>query len=65
MVAWRPSITQFIQGPIQEQYHHITPALCQEVNDLSSNMLQSEEIQESRSPWAAPVVLARKEDGSL
>lgn len=42
---------------IQEQYHNIPPGLCQEAKELLHNMLQSGIIGESRSLWAAPVLL--------
>lgn len=52
-------------APIRERYRNIPPALCQEVKDLLRGMLQGGVIRESRSPWAAPIVLVRKKDGNL
>lgn len=39
--------------------------LCQEVKELHRKILQSGVIKESCSPWAAPVLMMWKKDGSL
>lgn len=52
-------------SPIHERYLHIPPVLCQEVRDLLHNIIQSGVIWGSHSPWAAPIVLERKNEGSL
>ena len=52
-------------APVRERYRNIPPALCQEVKDLLRGMLKGGVIRESCSPWAAPIVLVRKKDGSL
>lgn len=52
-------------APIRERYNRIPPKLYQEVKGLLSNMLDNGIIRESCSPWAAPVVLVRKKDGTL
>ncbi|XP_069618471.1 uncharacterized protein [Ranitomeya imitator] len=51
--------------PIRERYRQIPPALYQEVKSMVASMLDNQVIRESRSPWAAPVVLVRKKDGTL
>lgn len=51
--------------PIRERYLQIPPTLYQEVKTMLSQMLDSGVVRESQSPWAAPVVLVRKKDGSL
>lgn len=52
-------------APIRDRYSRIPPKLYQEVRELLGNMLDSGIIGESSSPWAAPVVLVRKKDGTL
>ncbi|XP_075188139.1 uncharacterized protein LOC142260631 [Anomaloglossus baeobatrachus] len=52
-------------APIRERYRQIPPKMYQEVKDMVASMLENRVIQESQSPWAAPVVLVRKKDGSL
>lgn len=52
-------------APIRDRYSRIPPKLYQEVRELLGNMLDSGIISESSSPWAAPVVLVRKKDGTL
>lgn len=51
--------------PIRERYRQIPPQMYQEVKALIQGMLDSEIIVPSTSPWAAPIVLVRKKDGSL
>ncbi|XP_075141571.1 uncharacterized protein LOC142217277 [Leptodactylus fuscus] len=51
--------------PIRERYRQIPPTLYQEVKTMLSQMIDSGIVKESQSPWAAPVVLVRKKDGSL
>ncbi|XP_075719715.1 uncharacterized protein LOC142760414 [Rhinoderma darwinii] len=51
--------------PVRERYRSIPPALYQEVKDLIQKMLEGQVIRESTSPWAAPIVLVRKKDGTL
>lgn len=52
-------------APIRDRYNRIPPKLYQEVRGLLNNMLENGIIKESYSPWAAPVVLVRKKDGTL
>ena len=42
-----------------------TPNQLQEVNEHIKGLLAQRVIVESHSPYAAPVVLVRKKDGSL
>ncbi|KAK7878057.1 hypothetical protein WMY93_031278, partial [Mugilogobius chulae] len=51
-------------APIRERYRPIPPMLYKEVKTLLSGMLEKGVIKESCSPWAAPIVLVRKKDGS-
>lgn len=52
-------------APIRDRYGRIPPKLYQEVRELLGTMLESGIISESCSPWAAPIVLVRKKDGTL
>lgn len=51
-------------APIRERYRPIPPMLYKEMKTLLSSMLDKGVIKESCSPWAAPIVLVRKKDGS-
>lgn len=52
-------------APIRERYRPVPPTLYKEVRTLLQGMLKSGVIRESSSPWAAPIVLVQKKDGSL
>ena len=51
--------------PFKEQYHRIPPHQYEEVKKHLKEMLDIEAIQRSTSPWASPVVLVHKKEGSL
>ena len=51
--------------PIRLLPRRVPINLQEKLNDLVSDMLKKEVIQPSTSPWAAPVVLVKKKDGSL
>ena len=51
--------------PIRQRPRRIPPAHRQETKHLLKDMLNNNIIQPSSSPWASPVVLVRKKDGSL
>ena len=53
-------------GPLLRQpYHWQNPAVCREEMVQVQQMLSSNVIRPSNSPWASPVVMVRKKDGSL
>ncbi|KAL2093598.1 hypothetical protein ACEWY4_010910 [Coilia grayii] len=54
-----------VAPPIRERYRPVPPKLYTELRALLQGMLDSGVVKESASPWAAPVVLAKKKDGSL
>ena len=51
--------------PFKERYHRIPPHQYEEVKKHLQEMLEIGAIQRSTSPWASPVVLVHKKDGSL
>ena len=51
--------------PIKDRYRWIPPHQYEEVRKHLKEMLDVGAIRRSNSPWASPVVLVRKKDGSL
>jgi hypothetical protein len=51
--------------PVRQRVRRIPPQRRQEVNDLLERMQKDDVIRPSNSPWASPVVLVQKGDGSL
>ncbi len=52
-------------APIRQHPRRVPPARREEVSKLLKEMKDRDVIQPSTSPWASPVVLVRKKDGSL
>ncbi|KAJ7998214.1 hypothetical protein DPEC_G00220270 [Dallia pectoralis] len=50
--------------PSRERYRPIPPSLFAELRSLLQGMIDSGVVRESVSPWAAPIVLVKKKDGS-
>lgn len=50
--------------PSRERYRPIPPSLFPELRKLLQGMLDSGVVCESSSPWAAPIVLVRKKEGT-
>ena len=50
--------------PISQIPRRVPFALREEISRMVQEMLESEVIQESASPWASPVVIVRKKDGA-
>ena len=50
--------------PIRQQARRIPPCKREEVHELLQDMLKRKVIQPSSSPWASPVILGKKKDGS-
>ena len=50
--------------PIRERYRPVPPTLYKELRTLLQGMIASGVVHESSSPWAAPVVLVQKKNGS-
>ena len=51
-------------APIRERHRPLPPSMYKEMKTLLSDMLTKGVIAESRSPWAAPIVLVKKKDAS-
>ena len=51
-------------APIRERHRPLPPSMYKEMKTLLSDMLEKGVIAESCSPWAAPIVLVKKKDGS-
>ena len=51
-------------APIKQQVRRVPPARREEVKKLLKDMLVQDVIQPTNSPWASPVILVRKKDGS-
>ena len=51
--------------PFKEPYRRIPPAMFEEVRQHLKEMLESDAIRPSQSPYSSNVVLVRKKDGSL
>ena len=54
-----------MMSPVAQPYRSIPPNQLQEVKEHIKGLLAQRVIVESHSPYAAPVVLVRKKDGSL
>ena len=51
--------------PFKDHYHRIPPHQYEKVQNHLQDMLKISAIHKSVSPWASPVVLIQKKDGSL
>ena len=51
--------------PVRQRYRRIPPSEYEAAKAHINQLLESEVIRESSSPYASPIVLVRKKDGSL
>ena len=59
------SINTGDHGPIRQAPRRLPFSLRSKTNELVQQMLDQGVIQPSKSPWASPVVLVEKKDGSV
>ena len=50
--------------PIRQRFRRLSPDKKLEMRHLLHDMLQKSLILPSKSPWAAPIVLVKKKDGT-
>ncbi|KAL2097674.1 hypothetical protein ACEWY4_006881 [Coilia grayii] len=53
------------QAPVRQRYRRIAPSDYEAVKTHINQLLQAKVIRESSSPFASPLVLVKKKDGSL
>ena len=63
--GWEHQINLTNDTPIKLPYRRIAPALIPEAKKLLEDLRQRGVIEESKSPYAAPIVLVRKKSGGL
>ena len=63
--GWQHEIKVTNERPIKLPYRRIAPALLPEAKLLLANLKSEGVIEESCSPYAAPIVLVRKKNGGL
>ncbi|XP_044146846.1 uncharacterized protein LOC122935145 [Bufo gargarizans] len=51
--------------PSKERYRPVPPTLYQQVKKMVQDMKTANVIQDSHSPWAAPLVLVKNKDGTI
>lgn len=51
--------------PVRQRYRRIPPSEYEVVKEHINQLLEAQVIQESSSPYASPIVLVKKKDGSL
>ncbi|KAK6169384.1 hypothetical protein SNE40_020450 [Patella caerulea] len=51
--------------PFKQPHRRIPPGMYEEVNDHLQDLMEAGIIRKSHSPYASPIVLARKKDSSL
>lgn len=52
-------------APVRQRFRRIPPSDYEAVKEHINQLLEAQVIRESSSPYASPIVLARKKDGSL
>lgn len=50
--------------PIKQRYYRVSPVIQKQIDNELEEMLKLGVIEKSNSPWASPIVLVKKKDGS-
>lgn len=58
-------ITEETARPIRQNPYRVAPKEREAIQEQVKKMLDDDVIQPSKSPWASPVVMVKKKDGSL
>lgn len=53
------------EEPVAQPYHRVPPNQMKEVQEHIQDLLTKKVIKESHSPYAAPIVIVRKKDGTI
>lgn len=60
----RHTIDTGTASPVRQKPYRVSPSERRVIADQVNEMLQKGVVRESASPWAAPVILVKKKDGS-
>ena len=63
--AVKHSIDTGTSPPVRQQCRRVPPFRREQAKKMIDDMLQKDIIQPSSSPWASPIILVPKKDGSL
>lgn len=63
--TWLSHKINTVGPPIRQRYYPLSPAKLKILNEEIDKMLEAGVIRPSRSPWASPVVMVTKKDGSV
>lgn len=63
--SWLTHKIETTGPPIRQRYYPLSPAKLKILNEEIDKMLEAGVIRPSRSPWASPVVMVTKKDGSV
>ncbi|XP_068213948.1 uncharacterized protein [Palaemon carinicauda] len=63
--GWEHEIKRTNETPIKLPYRRIAPALIPEAKELLEDLTRRGVIEESKSPYAAPIILVKKKGGGL
>ncbi len=58
------SIQTFSTSPVRRRAYRTSPVLRKEIDNHVQKLFDADLIEPSHSPWASPVILVRKKDGS-